>query len=114
MGPQLDIRIAQRYWDHRNMRAAFGVGLASEPLAEAAILAGPELHAVGIGVWPRGIGGRPLGGGIAELGCGLGEQLARVVRFQCRVRVFARTWILERIAAWLDMTLDVTGLAGHA
>src|SRR5215208_4834066 len=113
MRPQLDIGITQRHRDDGDVRAAFGVRLASEPFAEAAILTRAELHAVGIGVWPRGIGGRPLVGMIAELGRSLGEQLARVVRLQWRVRVLARTRVLEWIAAGLDMTLDVARLAGH-
>src|SRR4051794_12126610 len=51
---------------------------------------------------------------IAELGRCLGEQLAGVVGFQRRIGIIARTWILEWIAARLDLTLDVTGLAGNA
>src|SRR5215208_423308 len=114
MRPQLDVGITQRHRDDGDVRAAFGVRLASEPFAEAAILTRAELHAVGIGVWPRGIGGRPLVGMITKLGRSLGEQLARVVRFQWRVRVLARTRILEWIATGLYPTLDIAGFARHS
>src|SRR6476661_8364800 len=50
---------------------------------------------------------------ITELGRRLGEQLAGIVGFQRRIRIIARARILEWIAAGLDLTLDVAGLAGN-
>src|ERR1700748_3356891 len=50
---------------------------------------------------------------ITEFGRRPGEQLSGVIGFQRRIRIIARARILEWIAAGLDLTLDVAGLAGN-
>src|SRR5262249_31150535 len=81
-------------------------------LAVAAVLAGPELRAVGIGVWLRRIGGRPRGRMIAGFLRRIREHHARKDGLERRPPIVARAWRLERIAALLDRTAQVSRLAG--
>src|SRR5262245_43308848 len=94
------------------MRRAFRVGLAAEALAMTAILAGTKLRSIRIGVGARGVGGRARERMIAEVARGLVEHLAAQDRREWRQRIFACAWRFERIAAGLNLALDVAGLAG--
>src|SRR5205807_868957 len=89
MGAQLEAGLAQRDRDHGDVRAALGVRLAAEALAEAAVLAGAELRAVRIGIGTRRIRRWPRERVIAELARGVGEHLARQDRRKRRQRVIA-------------------------
>src|SRR5262252_5552070 len=111
MRAQREIRVTHRNRDHRDMRRAFGVGLAAEALAVAAILAGAELRAIGIGVGARGIRGRAREGVIAEVARRLVEHLAAQDRRERRQRIVTGPWRLERVAAFLDLALEVAGLS---
>src|SRR5262249_54109880 len=113
MGAQLEVGIAHRNRNHRDMRAAFGVGLAAEALAEAAILAGAEFRAVGIGVGARRVGCRAREWMVAEALCGRSEHLARQDRRERRQRILVGARRLERIAARLHLAADVSRLAGN-
>ena len=95
------------------MRAALGVGFAAEALAIAAILAGAEFRAVRIGVGLRGVGRWPREGVIARVARGVGKHLARQNGCQRRQRIFAGARCLERVAALLDLSAEIAGLAGN-
>ena len=113
MGAQLEVRALHRCRYHRDVRARLRVGLAAEALAEAAVLAAAEGRAVRVGVGARGVRRRARERVVASLGRRLGEQLRGEHALERRQRVFARTRALERVAAGLDLALQVAGLAGH-
>jgi hypothetical protein len=76
MGAQLEIRIAHRDRNHRNMGAPLGVGFATKTAAISAVLAGTVFRSVGISIGARRIRGRPWERVIAIFVSGLGKQLA--------------------------------------
>ncbi len=96
------------------MRRGFGVGLAAEALAVAAIFAGAERQSFRIGVGLAHVGGRRLERMIAKLlggllhdrrGHGLGERL---------VGIFVLARAFEDVAAFDFLAAQVAGLAGDA
>src|SRR5258708_6705453 len=113
MGPQLEIRVAHRDRNYRDVGATLGIGFATKTAAIPAVLASTVFRPVGIGVGERRIRGRPWERMIAVLARGLGEQLAREDRSERRQRIFGRTRRLEEIAAGLDLAANIAGLAGH-
>ena len=92
----------------------FGIVAAAEFFAEAAIGAGPELHAERIGVGPRHVGGRAGERLVPGLLGRLAEQCRPVDHVERRIGIVARPRALERIAAGLDLALEIAGLAADA
>src|SRR4029077_19575107 len=84
----------------------------AEALAIAAILAGTELGAVGVCIRLRRICGWARKRVIAGIARGVAEHLARENGRQRRERIFPRARCLERIAARLNLAVDVAGFAG--
>src|ERR1700735_3844253 len=99
----------QRHGYHRDVRAALGVGLAAEALAETAILALAEPHAVRVYIGLRCVGGRPREGMLAQAARGLADLRRGPPLHQRRQRIVSRPRRLERIAARLDRALQVSG-----
>src|SRR5262247_1958119 len=112
MRAQREVRVAHRDRDHRDVRRAFGVRLAAEALAMAAILTGAEFRSVRISIGARSVGGWARERVIAEVARGLVEHLAAQDRGERRQRIFARARRFERIAAGLELALEIAGLAG--
>jgi hypothetical protein len=108
---KLDIWVAERDRDHRDMRAAFRVRFAAKPLAEPAILALPKLHAVRVCIGPGGIGNRLWEAVISKFLRCLGEKLRAVVRHKRRQRIILCARVLKGISARLRLPLQISGLA---
>src|ERR1700735_2713408 len=97
----------QRHGYHRDVRTALGVGLAAEALAETAILALAEPHAVRVYIGLRCIGGRARKGMVAQAARGLAELRRGAPLHQRRQWIVSRPRGLERIATRLDRTLQI-------
>ncbi len=77
VGAQLELRLlAQRRQDVQ-VRRGLGIHVAGVAAAEAAEVARPHLHAVGVGVGPRGVGRRQVVGVLAHRLRRLSKQLGR-------------------------------------
>ncbi len=114
VGFQGEVLVAKGRRDHGDMRAGLGIGLTSEILAEAAILALAELNAVRIGVGAAHVGGGARKRMISELLRRLREHFAGEARLERRVRILARARPLEGIASLHNPAGDVARLPGDA
>ena len=109
-----EVRQAPRRVQDGRLRRGLGVVQAVVVAAEAAVVAGRDLHAVGVGVGPRSRGGRVREGMVALLPRRLGEH--RVVQrvLQRRHGKGIRARPLEGIAAFHDLAAQVPRGAGGA
>jgi hypothetical protein len=82
--------------------------------AEAAARAFEHLHAVQVAVVRSHRRGRALEWHVAQRTCRLGEQGALMRAPRRRVRILARARPFVGIAAWLDLAIQVAGLAADA
>src|SRR4051812_25754926 len=96
------------------MRTAFGVRLAAEALAEAAVLARAEFGSIGIGVGARGVRRRARKRIVSHAARGGVEELRGITRLERRQRIFVGARRFERIAAFLYLAAQVAGFAGDA
>ncbi len=76
LGPQLEFLVLPQYRQDARRRAGFGIGLAAEEFAVAAILALTERQPLGIGIGRAGVGGGRRERMMAETLRGLGEDQA--------------------------------------
>ena len=114
LGARLEIRLAQQHRQDRRLRAGLGIIGAAEPFAEAAKGALAERDAERIGVGLRQISRRLRKRLVAELLRGLGEQRVAVALLLRRRRIGPRARALERIAAVLDLAVEIAGRARGA
>src|SRR5262249_42057763 len=114
VGTRLEIRLAQQRRQDGGLRARLGIVGAAEPFAEAAEGALAELDAERVGVGLREVARRLRERLVAKLRRRLGEQRVaeRLLLRRRRIRTRARS--LERIAARLDLPLEIAGSARGA
>ncbi len=113
-GARREVRLAHQRRQNRGLRARLRIVGAAEPFAEAAIGALPELDAERVGVGLRQVAGGLRKRLVAELARRLGiERVAEWLLLRRR-RIGARARAFERIAAPLDISLEIAGGAGGA
>ena len=109
-----EIRFAHQHRQDRGLRAGLGIVGAAEPLAIAAIGARPHPHAKRIGIGlrqiPRGLRERF----VAEFARRLAEQRVAEALLLRRRRIRPRARAFERVAALLNLALQVPGLTRRA
>src|SRR5262245_49882661 len=111
MRAQLEVRIAHRNRNDRDVRASFRIRLAAEALAEAAILTGAEPRPVGIRVSAGCVRARTWERVIALVLRSLAEHLARHDRREGGQRILAGARRLERVASRLYLAANVSRFA---
>src|SRR5215510_5837546 len=97
-----------------DVRRRLGVGFAAKASAEAAVLAGADLDALGVDVGRTCVARRQRKRVIAQLVRGLLEQLAGVALLERLVGILVAAHALERVAARNESAAQIAGFARGA
>src|SRR6185312_17390842 len=111
---RLEVRPAHEHGKQRRLRTGLRVVAAAEPLAKAAIGAGPERDAKRVRISLREIARGLREGRIAQLARGGGEEGRGIGLPLRRRRIVAGARAFEGISARLLFAADIAGLAGGA
>src|SRR5262249_39885113 len=113
MRAQLEAVVRQQNRQDAGLRRGFGIGLTTEPLAMAAVFAGAERYAFGVGIGVAHVGGRRPEWMIAEFPRRLFHDGAGHAHGQRLIGILVLPRSFEHIAAIDLLPAQVAGLTGN-